>query len=146
MKRIEYLVTIMRLFQFRTVLDEEGNEYVLLKENDGIPSKNVEDKTEFEAVHNHVHLFDYVKKNEFDALIAEGKLLGRTLLENLNYRYPEKRFFVFVTVSLNDSMIVRFHQIWDGEEPYYNPADFDPEKDRVLMFQTELNTGDASVS
>lgn len=34
MKKIKCMEQIVNLFQFRTVLDEKGNEYVLLAENE----------------------------------------------------------------------------------------------------------------
>ena len=136
MKRAEYFKLITSVFRFKAVLDEEGNEYVILEENDiDSLTKKIEDKTEFEAVLNHVHLLDNIKKNEFDELVTVGTELGQILMDNLKFHYPDKSFVVFVTISINDSMIIRFHQKWKDEEPYYDPADFISERERVLMFE-----------
>ena len=43
------------------------------------------------------------------------------MLNALVYSYPTKSFYVYVTIELHDSFIIRFHQKWDGEEPYYDP-------------------------
>ncbi len=135
MKRVEYFGLVANLFQFKTVTDEDGNEYVLLADN-GIDSlEQIEDKTEFEAIQNHVHLLDRITKKEIRELTAVGMKLGQALLESLRFHYPNKEFIVFVSMRLKHSFIIRFHQKWKGEEPYYNPEDFDSEEEKVLMFE-----------
>jgi len=42
---------------------------------------------------------------------------------------------VFVTVRMYDSLIIRFHQKWDGELPYYDPDDVRSEKDFIIKFE-----------
>jgi hypothetical protein len=135
MKQIELLQSITELFRFQTVSDQNGNEYVLLDNRPIELTDEAEDKTAFEAVWNHVHLVDRVKKSEFHPLIAVGAELGRMLAENLKFHYPQKQFIVFVSVTLKDSMIIRFHQKWDGEVPYYNPEDFNSDTEKILMIE-----------
>ena len=64
-----------------------------------------------------------------------GKILGETQLNALTAKYPDKEFCVFVTVDIGESMIIRFHQVWKNEPPYYNPDDFNSDKTKVLMFR-----------
>ena len=68
MKRIEYFELIANLFSFKAEKDEHGNEYVIFSQSDDRPIRNIKDKTEFEALENHVHLLENVKKDEFEQL------------------------------------------------------------------------------
>lgn len=136
MRKIELLRAFSEMFDFKTVTDENGNEYVIYANSvlSEIGSE-LKDKTQFEAVENHIHLIDNVKKYDFDELIEIGKVLGETQLSVLKSKYPDKEFCVFVTVDIGESMIIRFHQVWENEPVYYNPDDFNSEKTRVLMFR-----------
>ena len=136
MRKFELLRAFSEMFDFKTVTDENGNEYVIYANSvlSEIGSE-LKDKTQFEAVENHIHLIDNVKKYDFDELIEIGKVLGETQLSVLKSKYPDKEFCVFVTVDIGESMIIRFHQVWENEPVYYNPDDFNSEKTRVLMFR-----------
>lgn len=134
MTRIEYLTQIADLFQYKTIHDPEGNEYVVYANSVLTKIHPVEDKTAFEAVENHVHIIDSISKKEFETLIPVAKKLGPAVLGNLTASFPEKKFTVYVTVTMGQSLIVRFHQQWEGESPYYNPSDFRSEKERVFAF------------
>ena len=92
MKRIEYFKLIADLFVFKTISDEKGNEYVLLSTNEYNSIENIEDKTAFEAIENHVHLLDRIKKEEFESLIPIAKNLGQALTSNLKIQFPTKKF------------------------------------------------------
>lgn len=136
MRKIDILKSVANLFDFKTVTDNNGNEYVLYA--DSVINGNdleIDDKTQFEAVQNHIHLIDNVKKSDFEELIEIGKVLGETQLNALKSKYPDKEFCVFVSVDIGESMIIRFHQIWENEPVYYNPDDFNSDKTRVLMFR-----------
>lgn len=135
MKRIEYFELLTGLFNFKTVSDEIGNEFVLFSQNNNGPIGNIRDKTEFEAMENHVHLLDNIKRDEFDKLISIAENLGKALLNSLKSQYPQKYFMVFVSIHLHDSMIIRFHQKWDGEESYCNPSEFTSPREKVLSFE-----------
>lgn len=126
MKRISFLQLIASLFSFRTVKDSQGDEYVLFNDSDIMPEdlKNIPDKTEFEAIENHVHLLEKVTRKEYENLDEISKTLGMALLNCLRQKYPSKHFFVYVSVDLKNSMIIRFHQDWKNEEPYYSDDDF----------------------
>lgn len=136
LKRIEYFEIIAELFKFKTVLDEQGNEFVLLAQSNYDFVENIGDRTEFESLENHIHLLDNIKKKEFDKLIPVAKILGQTLLYSLKIQFPDKKFMVFVSLYLKDSMIIRFHQKWENEEPYYNPIDFNGQMEKVFAFET----------
>lgn len=58
------------------------------------------------------------------------------MLNCLKWNYPEKQFMVYVSLRMYDSMIIRFHQKWENEEPYCNPHDFTSENEKVFLFET----------
>ena len=136
MKRIVYFELLEQLFTFKTISDEKGNEYVVSSSYESDSVKNIEDKTAFEAVESHVHLLDNVKKQEFERLIPVAKTMAQTLAYSLSHRFPDKKFYVYASVTLNDSFILRFHQKWDGEEPYFDPVDFNTEREKMFLFET----------
>ena len=135
MTRIEYLKIIASLFNYKTVIDNQNNEFVLLKSSPINKIQDVTDKTEFEANENHVHLVNHVRKNELFQIINIADNLGNAVLSSLKYYYPNKHFMVYVTVRLYDSLIVRFHQKWSNEEPYYNPSDFIFQNEKVFLYE-----------
>ena len=120
MKRIDFLRDVSELFSFKTISDEQGHDFVVWKSSALNQILGVTDKTEFEAVENHVHLLDNIKKHEISSLIEIGKSLGEALLASLVMVYPEKHFFVFASITLGDSFIIRFHQKWESEAPYFD--------------------------
>ena len=135
MRQVEYFELISNLSDFKTMTTQRGEELVFFKNATIYDIDAVEDKTWFEAAENHIHLLDNVRKSEFDALIPVAQKLGRLLLGNLKFPYPDKRFMVFVSLKLNDSMIIRFHQIWEYEYPYCNPEEYVNDNERVFMFE-----------
>ena len=135
MRRIEYIESLANLFEFKTISDAHGNEFVLFKESDFDSVKGIADKTEFEASENHIHLLDNIKKDEFEALKVIAPILGKALLCSLQFQYPQNHFRVYVSVHLYDSMIIRFHQKWENEEPYCNPDEFISPKEKVYAFE-----------
>lgn len=136
MKRFEFLESIAGLFSFKTIEDDSGNEYVIYGSSTVTPEclKDVSDKTEFEALENHVHLLYKITKKEFENADEISDILGRTLLNCLRAKYPDKHFFVYVSVDLKDSMIIRFHQEWENEEPYYNAEDDFGKNTKLFIF------------
>lgn len=131
MKHKNKALKMRDLFHYKCVIGEDGKEYVTYETSN---IKNYEinlfddcgnfrngiDRTAFEAVENHVHLSDKVTKHNFDDLCQYGKLLGELMIAKLKYDFPDKHFFVFVTIDLGESMIIRFHQKWENESPYYS--------------------------
>lgn len=136
MDRIFLLKQISSLFSFKSLYDECGNEYIVFSNNNVEVTQNVKDHTAFEALENHVHLLDDISKYEFDNLEHVAKGLGIGLLHSLNYSYPEKHFFVYVTCRLYDSLIIRFHQKWGNESPYYDANNFNAKNEKVFVFES----------
>ena len=135
MKRIQYLEVLSSLFSFKVITDNYHNEYIVYKSSNLSKVENISDKTAFEASENHVHIIDNISKKEFDNLIPIAIRLGQSLLCNLKYYYPQKNFMVFVSIRLHDSMIIRFHQKWKGEEPYCCPNEFLSSTEKVFLFE-----------
>ena len=108
---------------FYTRRDPSGAEFVLLDTGDAPDSsplsRIVEDRTGYEALLNHVYLFSgpippqRMAKAQTMALTA-----ARNLRDTLGRTFPGKRFAVFLTLNSEDG-ILRFHQLWPGEAPYY---------------------------
>lgn len=108
-------------FYIRT--DPSGAEFVLLDTGDGPDTSPlplaVEDRTGYEAVWNHVHLFSGPLPPEELAKVRTLALAAaQDLRHALEQTFPDKRFAVFLTLNLEDG-ILRFHQLWPGEVPYY---------------------------
>ena len=136
MKRFDFLQLTVGLFSFRTIEDDSGNEYVVYSSSTVTPEslKDISDRTEFEALENHVHLLDKITKKEFENAEEISDILGKSLLNCLRAKYPDKHFFVYVSVDLKDSMIIRFHQEWENEEPYYNTEDDFGKNTKLFIF------------
>ena len=49
-----------------------------------------------------------------------GRAVANNLLHALGLEFPDKKFIVFLEVNVKDSTIVRFHQQWDDELPYFD--------------------------
>lgn len=135
MKHIDCLELVAQLFDFKTITDEYGHEFVLLKSNSLETVSKIDDKTQFEAVENHIHLLNYIKSIDFEKTQFIATHLGQALLWSLNANYPDKHFVVFVSLQLHDSMIIRFHQKWNDEEVYYDVSDFLSPKEKVFKFE-----------
>lgn len=135
MKKLEYFQLISNLFKFKIICDEHNNEYVLFAQNSLCYVEKISDRTQFEACENHIHLIDNLKKEEYASCIEVAQSLGKALLYCLHATYPERQFVVFVSLRLNDSMIIRFHQRWQNEAPYFNPNDFASDQETVLKFE-----------
>lgn len=134
MKRLDYFELLAHLFEFKLIKDEDNNEYIVFKQSRLISISGIVDKTEFEALENHVHLLARVRKEEFGRLISIGEIIGSAVLCKLKSQFSDKHFIVYVSTTLNDSMILRFHQKWDGELPYI-PVDFNAPNEKVLKFE-----------
>lgn len=126
--------SICSIFDFKELLDNDNNRYILLSSSSINEISSVRDRTEFEAIENHIHLFDKVLQRDLMHLERIGTILGKALFDVLSVRYPLHFFYVYVTISVSDSMIIRFHQRWENESPYYNPDDFTKDTDRIICF------------
>ena len=124
------------LFSFKTIVDEFHNEYIIFQNSPIDIITNVQDKTAFEAVENHVHLFDNIKRRDFKQLVDVGNSLGKALLYSLQATFPQKSFVVYVSICIKDSMIIRFHQKWMDESYYYTDIDSYGSNEKVLKFES----------
>lgn len=122
------------LFSFKLINDDCGNEFILFRSNPLDSVGGIDDKTQFEATENHIHICDNVKPKQFNGLTDIGEALGKALLHALSAEYPSKNFTVYVTVTLKDSMIIRFHQSWVNETPYYENAPSRSPTEVILKF------------
>lgn len=134
MKQIELLKRIAGIFEYKTIDGDRKDQFVLLKSSTFTKAKDVIDKTQFEATENHVHIMDYIKRDQFDDVKTAAELIGKALINNLKSCYPDRNFAVFATVKLYGSFIVRFHQIWENELPYYNETLFTKANECVYAF------------
>ena len=125
---------------FKTIYDMKGSAFVVLGEScagKDVSSVEITDKTAFEAVENHIHIS--LKKTGFIKLFSlrrEGITLCRRFMLLLKEKYPTRDFVVYVTVTLGDAAILRFHQKWNGEADYYSDAA--PYKNTVLIKLTSV--------
>ena len=108
---------------FCTRRDPSGAEFVLLDTgdtHDTAPlSRAVEDRTGYEAVLNHVHLFSGpLPPEELAEIRTRALAAAQDLRHALEQTFPGKHFAVFLTLNPEDG-ILRFHQLWPGEVPYY---------------------------
>ena len=111
---------------FYTIKDSENNEYVFLKTEDNEIKllKSVTDKTQLEAYENHIHLFGKVKKKYQKDAVKVAQLITNNLVKVLGMRFPNKQFIVYLDCDFEDHIIIRFHQIWKNEPPYYDVSDY----------------------
>ena len=135
MKQIDLLRLISQLYEFKLISDEVNNTYVVFANSSLSNIDRVNDRTQFEAVENHVHIIENVKKDNYQTCIECAPLLGTALLNSLCASYPSRHFVVFVTIRINDSMIIRFHQKWKDEAPYYDLSHFTSDREVVLKFE-----------
>lgn len=112
--------------EFYCQRDIHGNTYVFLNEGRGGKTNilpEIQDKTQLEAIENHIHLFDGPFRKKDYELIKELSLrLAQNMFDKLTDAFPEKKFMLYLTMN-NDSVIIRFHQRWDNEPPYYDLTD-----------------------
>jgi len=127
----DLLNSCFSLFEFKTVFDNEGNEYVLNASNKTDEITDIEDKTAFEALQNHFHIFDNIRADQKKDIINFSNKFGKALIDILAKNYPSKHFVVFI--SVDTTMIVRFHQKWKNE-PWYYMLNNDYEGTTILCF------------
>jgi len=109
--------------RFYIAHDASENELVLL--NSGAPEIQgvlITDKTQCEAFVNHYHLFENIGKQNYENVVAIGHAIAKNLHNALTQAFPTKTFIVYLEVSLKDSVMLRFHQIWENEQPYFDTS------------------------
>ena len=130
--RLSALKTFALIFNTEIITDINGNSFGVLSGEYGDFNYEVNDKTEFEAVNNHIHILDNISKAELGELKDISMDLCKCIQYTLQTKYPDKQFYVYATASEHDSFILRFHQSWNNERPYYSP-DFTYEDDLVII-------------
>ena len=125
--------TFSQLLHYQVLTDAAGNELLCLCDDHRktIPL-SVEDKTAYEAGNNHEHLLDDISDEAFSELVADAPVLCRFIYCNIKMQYPRRKLAVYAAVSRHDSLTIRFHQVWTGEPPYYDPKDFSSGDERVF--------------
>lgn len=83
--------------------------------------------TQCEALENHFHLFDRVHLKYRKDIKRISIAIARNLFSTLQFEYPNKKFIVYLDLNYQDSIIVRFHQVWEDEALYYDPILFEKE-------------------
>lgn len=107
--------------EFKIIQDIKGNEYVLFRDSklENLDALFVDDKTLFEAMDNHIHFLDKVRKSEMPYLKRIAECVCELTLGKLEATFPTKKFVVSVAIQIGESVIFRFHQLWTDELPYY---------------------------
>ena len=90
MDKIGLISEIIQMFYFKTISDTHGNEYVVFSNSTLDSAENIEDKTMFESVENHIHILDNIKKRDVKTIDDIGEKIGRLLLDRLKFCYPQK--------------------------------------------------------
>ena len=135
------LKNISSLFSFKINKDDLGNEFVVLssvgESNGDVLPYSVNNKTEYEAMINHIHICERISKEQMKeaTLIANSLIHG--IYATLKNTYPNRKFVVSATINEEDSFIIRFHQRWPNEPPYYDPKSFDFTNAMLLIVQDE---------
>ena len=142
MEQAKYLANLKNLFpviypSFHMCITRSSEELVFLniEESSAFKANEVKtalegvfdgDKTLCEATINHFHLFDNVGVAGRTMAVAIGKAIAQNLLSTLTQIFPTKKFVVYLQLNINDSTIIRFHQKWQGEHPYFDTtSDFE---------------------
>lgn len=104
----------------------ELNECILLKQNEGSRSINVDyiisafgDRTGFEAFDSHIHLIDYIDEFRFGIIEGLRFFLQLSILwgTKLKDTFPQYKFHIVLFYN-GDNCILRFHRLRDNESPW----------------------------
>ena len=128
MNKYEALVNLLPVIypSFYVAKDKDTIELVFwdLGEHHILENTRIIDKTQFEAIENHFHLFEKVGVKNKESVVKIGISIAKNLLKSLIDVFPNKQFIVYLEVNVNDSTIIRFHQIWENEPLYFEVATF----------------------
>ena len=119
--------------------DSLENELIFLNLGQEVKDKPiiVSDKTQYEAFENHFHLFGRVNKENRASAKDLGIAISKNLAKELKRTFPNKSFIVFLTIDWKDSTIIRFHQMWENESPYFDAKKFDYGDTEVIEFHVD---------
>jgi hypothetical protein len=140
MTKYSFLLKILPILfpVFYTLKDKEDNEFVFL--NVGEKLKDVSnrkiDRTQCEAIENHFHLFNKINAYNKGDVIEIGNAISKNLLNCLNINFPQKKFIVFLEVNMKYSTVIRFHQLWNDESPYFDIHQYQNAEMELFEFRT----------
>ena len=124
MTRIDLLTELSPIMfpEFYSLKDADGNELILLDTGNREKSFGKEkiDKTQTEAYLNHFHVWGRFRACDEMKIKKLCERIAKNLLERLVCKYNKKKFVVFLEVNSRESIIIRFHQIWENEPTYYD--------------------------
>lgn len=139
MTRYEFLENLLPIIypDFYVAKDTDSNELVFwdFGEHHILNKTKIADKTQCEAVENHVHLFEKVGIKNKNGVIKIGVSIAKNLLKTLIGVFPDKKFIVYLEVNVNDSTIIRFHQIWENEPLYIDVKAFKDKNVELFEFK-----------
>ena len=79
--------------------------------------------TAYESFSNHFHLYaGKIRRSEYQTLRKISISTGQNVYEKLLLTYPNCRFRLYVEINVNEGIVLRFHQIWPGELPFYSDS------------------------
>ena len=103
------------------IISDGTYDYVVNLNCKCLPSIVVADKTAFEATTNHVHLVNRVSRSQYRQIKYCAEAICKLFAYKLKALFPDKVFVVSLTCTRKDSLILRFHQKWEGETFYIQP-------------------------
>ena len=59
-------------------------------------------------------------------------MITNNLVRVLGLKFPNKKFLVYLDCDFDDHIIIRFHQIWENEFPYYDANNFSTIKEYTV--------------
>lgn len=109
---------------FKVCISDKNDEIVFLdigREYPDIILNIHANNTIWEGSANHYHLFFEVKKRDQEYVRQISLAIAKNIKRMLELQLPEKKFVVYLDINFKETTIVRFHQIWENEELYYEP-------------------------
>ena len=71
-----------------------------------------------------MHLFGKVRKKYQNKAFDVAKMITNNLVQELTENFPNKKFHVYLECDFSDHIIIRFHQHWENEYPYFDVKEF----------------------
>jgi len=142
MTRYKFLLNISPVLfpVFYTLKDNKNNELVFLDLGKRLPGvfNRTLDKTQYEALENHFHLFNKIDIKDKNDVIKIGSIISQNLIISLENHFPKKKFIVYLQVNVKESTVIRFHQQWNDEPPYFDLKKY---KEGEGLFEFKTGTG-----
>lgn len=128
MDYIDNLINLMKIIypEFQ-LLDSEGETHVLL--HTGQDEASIKEqrsvfntRTDFESFCNHFHIIECFDVEFYEDVFAVCDAISKNLIRTLSVRFPEREFIVYLELLNSGEATLRFHQIWAGENKYYDDS------------------------